>query len=66
MATCLNCGKSFEPRKGSVGKYCSILCAKRHMRGKKSRPHKFGPTLGLRPRVPLAELKTGSWERENL
>lgn len=66
MATCLNCGKSFEPLKGSVGKYCTNLCANRHMRGNKDKMGKFEPISGLGPRIPIKSLKIGSWERENL
>jgi hypothetical protein len=65
MARCRKCGLSFDPQPGSQGMYCSRDCTNADKRGKVGRKGRF-ENLGLGPRVPLAALKTGSWEEKHL
>lgn len=65
MKRCRNCGKSFDPKPGSQGMYCSRDCTNTAKRGKMGGKGKFND-LGLGPRVSLAALKTGSWEEKHL
>lgn len=46
MASCLVCGKSFIPRSGRPGKYCSALCRNRGTARQRGDSMKAAPKIG--------------------